>query len=174
MAPYRVPPPGLFHHGVPSFPLAHGDLIYTPTHCRVLCQVLACWWREGLKCATAGSAPSRLDASPRSSWSSTNISQLHLPGPRNGLVGHRSWSSTNISQLHIHKVPERYRVVCASPSTADQLHLPGSRNGLVGQPVCPDTRETQVSRGLSKEKGNPKTSLTTPSTPLRCRTPGPG
>ena len=33
---------------------------------------------------TAGSAPSCLDASPRShcSWSSTNISQLHLPGPR--------------------------------------------------------------------------------------------
>ena len=60
---------------------------------------------------TAGNAPSRLDASPRShrSWSSTNISQLHLLGPRNGLVGHCSWSSTNISQPHLHKVPKRYR-----------------------------------------------------------------
>ena len=36
--------------------------------------------------------------------------QLQLPGLRNGLVGHRSWSSTNISQLHLHKLPERCRV----------------------------------------------------------------
>ena len=30
MAPYRVPFPGLFHHGVPSFALAHGDLMKLP------------------------------------------------------------------------------------------------------------------------------------------------
>ena len=71
----------------------------------VLCQVPACWWREGLKCAPADQLlAARLHVLLRRpgdtlSRSSTNISRRRLPGPRNGLVGHRSWSSTNISQL---------------------------------------------------------------------------
>ena len=49
---------------------------------------------------TAGSAfTSCCVAQETLSRSSTNISRRRLPGPRNGLVGHRSWSSTNISQL---------------------------------------------------------------------------
>ena len=105
---------------------------------------------------TAGSAPSRLDASPRShcSWSSTNISQLHLPGPRNGHVGHRSWSSTNISQLHLHKVPERYRVGCASTNIAQPcvLHTfppsPKKATRLQCLPTCQALGKTYSYPGL--------------------------
>ena len=104
MAPVRLPSPALFHLGVPSFALTHGVLSSLPPHRRVLCQVLACRWHEGLKCAPADQLlVARLHVSLRRpgdtlSRSSTNISQRRLPGPRNGLVGHRS-SSTNISQL---------------------------------------------------------------------------
>ena len=125
-----------------------------PPHRRVLCQALACRWRGRItvrSCRpTAGSAPSRLDASPRShcSWSSTNISQLHLAGPRNGLVGHRSWSSTNISQLHIHKSPERYRVCCAFDQHRTVVclsHIPPSpkkkRNSASMSPDMPSLKK---------------------------------
>ena len=121
-----------------------------PPHRRVLCQVLACRWHEGLMCAPADQLlVARLHVSLRRpgdtlSRSSTNISRRRLPGPRNGLVGHRSWSPTNISQLHLHKLPERCRVVCASPSTADQLHLPGPRNGLVGHRSWSSTNISQL------------------------------
>ena len=80
-------------------------MVLFPPHRKVLCQVPACWWREGLKCAPADQLlAARLHVLLRRpgdtlSRSSTNISRRRLPGPRNGLVGHRSWSSTNISQL---------------------------------------------------------------------------
>ena len=79
-------------------------VLFSP-HSKVLCQVPACWWREGLKCAPADQLlAARLHVLLRRpgdtlSRSSTNISRRRLPGPRSGLVGHRSWSSTNISQL---------------------------------------------------------------------------
>ena len=101
----RYPSPGFFHQGVPSFALTHGVLATLPPHRKVLCQVPACRWREGLKCAPADQLlAARLHVLLRRpgdtlSRSSTNISRRRFAGPRNGLVGHRSWSSTNISQL---------------------------------------------------------------------------
>ena len=114
----RYPSPGFFHQGVPSFALTHCALAALPSHRRVLCQVPACWWREGLKCDFArphiwlrhpGDTAVRVDQ---------QSSQLHLPGPRNGLVGHRSRSRptspcgrnccalTNIAQLCVlHTLP---------------------------------------------------------------------
>ena len=65
-----------------------------PPHCRVLCQVLACWWRGGLKCAPADQLLA---------------ARLHVLMRRPGVIV--VWSSINISQLHLHKLPERCRVV---------------------------------------------------------------
>ena len=97
-----------------------------------------------LKCGTA--TPSRLDASPQESSqleSDQQSSQLHLPGPRNGLVGHRSWSPTNNHHncypqvtkavSHLLCVDQHRTTVCTSHTSAT---LP--EKGCVDS-VSPDT-----------------------------------
>ena len=115
--PVRLPPPGLFHHGVPSF-CSHGVLATLPPHRRILCQVLACRWHEGLKCTcrpTAGGAPSRPVASPRShsSWSPTNNHHNCISlGRAMGLWVIAVGVRPTIITTAIHKSPKRYRISC--------------------------------------------------------------
>ena len=72
----------------------------TVPHRRVLCQALACGWREGSKCAPADQLlVARLHVLLRRPGDTLVGVDQHprrrLPGPRNGLVGHRSWSLTD-------------------------------------------------------------------------------
>ena len=102
MAPSAIHPLGSTTKGSRAL---LSPMVLFPPHRKVLCQVPACWRREGKKCAPADQLlAARLHVllrRPRDtlSRSSTNISRRRLPGPRNGLVGYRSWSSNNISQL---------------------------------------------------------------------------
>ena len=153
MAPTAIHPLGSTTKGSRAL---LSPMVLFPPHRKVLCQVLACWRREGLKCAPADQLlAARLHVLLRRpgdtlSRSSTIISRRRLPGPRNGLVGHRSWSSTNISQLlstshqsgtHLLRVDQHRTTVCTShisekkgdsasmspdmPSSGKQLELTG-------------------------------------------------
>ena len=108
-------------------------MVLFPPHRKVLCQVPACWWREGLKVRncrpTVGSAPSRLVTSPRrhSGRSSTNISRRRLPGPRSGLVSSQLESDQQTSQQHLHKVPKRSSLVVTSPRRHSSPSRPTSQ-----------------------------------------------
>ena len=53
MAPCACHPLGSSTMGSRAFALTHGVLATLSPHRRVLCQVLACRWHEGLKCAPA-------------------------------------------------------------------------------------------------------------------------
>ena len=78
--------------------------------------------------------------------SPSTADQLHLPGPRDELVGHRSWSSTNISQLHLYKLPERRRVIIVRstnirtfvPTVTRHSAATSPKKGCVAS-VSPDT-----------------------------------
>ena len=97
MAPSAIHPLGSTTKGSRTL---LSPMVLFPPHRKVLCQVPACWWREGLKCAPADQLlAARLHVLLRRPGDTLVISRRRVPGPRNGLVGHRSWSSTNISQL---------------------------------------------------------------------------
>ena len=150
MAPYRVPPPGLFHHGVPSFCSRPWCPATLPPHRRVLCQVLACRWHEGLKCAPADQLlVARLhvllrrpgDTRSRSRPTSPTAS----PWAAQWACGSSQSESTNNLLLHLHKVPKRshYFVRSTNIRTFDSTVTRHSaatppRKGRVAS-VSPDT-----------------------------------
>ena len=76
--------PSATHHlgsSTKGFRALLSPMVLFPPHRKVLCQVPACWWREGLKCSPAdqllGSAPSRLVASPSSDTRSRSPTNNH-------------------------------------------------------------------------------------------------
>ena len=72
---------------------------------------------------TVGSAPSRLVTSP------STTDQMHLPGPRSGLVGHHSWSRPT-SPTAIQKSPERSHWLSYMPVLPDLNTSPIPRSVL--------------------------------------------
>ena len=100
VAPCACHPLGSSTMGSRAFALTHGVLATLPPHRRVLCQVLACWWHDGLKCALQTNCWWRAFMSCCVAQESLQLEfdqhpRRRLPGPRNGLMGHRSWSPTN-------------------------------------------------------------------------------
>ena len=88
---------------------------------------------------TAGSAPSRLVASPR------RHSSRSRPTSHDGVSLGRAMGLWNLAigidqqlQSHLHKYPKRYRICCASPSAADQLLLTGPHSAF------PEKLETRL------------------------------
>ena len=90
------------------------------------------------------------------SRSSTNISRRRLPGPRNGLVGHRSWSSTNISQLLSTSTQSGIALVVRRPTSHNRviitrLRLPPKSDSASMSPDMPSLEKTATTRALFTE-----------------------
>ena len=133
----RYPSPGFFHQGVPSL-CSHPRCSF-PRHCRVLCQVPACRWREGLKCAPGqqtNCAPSAPSSSLRSPVQQTNCAP--------GLAVDLWVSAVVVDQHRLTTTPRGSKA-----GRIRRLRLPRKKETrLQCPPTCQAPEKTRANRAL--------------------------